>query len=569
MGFEGKTALVLGGAGLVGRAVCRELLRARIGRLVVAALTKSEAEEAVQELRALAVSLGLEVDIREAWGNVMVRTAWKDRSLRELLADPEVRFRLLRDIWDTLDEEIVKASWLYELLVREKPQLVVDCINTATVVAYQDVYTASRRCLYALQRGASADLLRRELEHLLAIQYIPQLIRHVQILAAALEHAGVEVYLKVGTTGTGGMGFNVPYTHSEGRPSRMLLSKSAVAGAHTLLLYLLGRTPGRTIIKELKPAAAVGWKRIAYGPVYRAGKPIELQDCPEPLLLQEGESLSLEDEKPVLRLGRYLEAPFIDVGENGVFARSEFEILSEEGQMEFITPEEIAQAVRWELEGRNTGRDVIDALDAAVLGPTYRAGNLRTRALQMLEALEQQHGVEGVAFEMLGPPRLSKLLWEAYLLRLEVGSLRALACADPQALAIGLEVRVRQQAELRRRILSIGLAILAADGRHWWRGAELKVPDPPACPEELLITAERIHQWAEQGWVDLRPQNMAQWRQRAQAIIAQAEGIGVRSDSAITQDKLYWKTDLDERLQPGKLAAWIFAHEEGGYRMKR
>ena len=53
------------------------------------------------------------------------------------------------------------------------------------------------------------------------------------------------MYLKVGTTGTGGMGLNIPFTHSEDKPSRVLLAKSAMAGAHSMLLFLLGRTAGQ------------------------------------------------------------------------------------------------------------------------------------------------------------------------------------------------------------------------------------------------------------------------------------------------------------------------------------
>jgi hypothetical protein len=39
--------------------------------------------------------------------------------------------------------------------------------------------------------------------------------------------AGTGAYVKIGTSGTGGMGLNIPYTHSEEKPSRVLLSKSA------------------------------------------------------------------------------------------------------------------------------------------------------------------------------------------------------------------------------------------------------------------------------------------------------------------------------------------------------
>src|SRR5256886_17705523 len=109
-----------------------------------------------------------------------------------------------------------------------------------------------------------------------------QLIRHVQILVEALRRAETRAYVKIGTSGTGGMGFNIPYTHSEERPSRPLLMKSAVAGAQSLLLFLLGRTPGAPATIEIKPTATIAWREIGSGPIRRKGKPIPLVHCPGP-----------------------------------------------------------------------------------------------------------------------------------------------------------------------------------------------------------------------------------------------------------------------------------------------
>ena len=79
--------------------------------------------------------------------------------------------------------------------------------------------------------------------------------------------------LKVGTSGTGGMGFNIPYPHGEEKPSRVLLSKSAVAGAQSLLTFLIARTPGGPpVVKEIKPTAVIAWKDIGYGPIRRGGR---------------------------------------------------------------------------------------------------------------------------------------------------------------------------------------------------------------------------------------------------------------------------------------------------------
>ena len=49
--ITGKNALVLGGFGLVGIAVCRELLAHEPKTLVIASLKKSESEQAIAELK--------------------------------------------------------------------------------------------------------------------------------------------------------------------------------------------------------------------------------------------------------------------------------------------------------------------------------------------------------------------------------------------------------------------------------------------------------------------------------------------------------------------------------------
>ena len=189
-------------------------------------------------------------------------------------------------------------------------------------------------------------------ERLLDALYMPRLIRHIQVMYRGMIDAGTRVYVKVGTTGTGGMGLNIPYTHSEERPSRVLLSKSALAGAQSMLLFLMARTPGAPITKEIKPAAAIAWKRMGYGPIFRGGKPLRMVDArPHPL----GATFSTEDPAAARERDEPYENVFIDTGENGVFSLEEFSTVTSHEQMEFVTPEEIARYLVFEIEGRGTG----------------------------------------------------------------------------------------------------------------------------------------------------------------------------------------------------------------------
>jgi NAD(P)-dependent dehydrogenase (short-subunit alcohol dehydrogenase family) len=556
-----KTVLILGGYGLVGQAVARRLVRHQPRRMILLSLRREEAEEAVHALRPEAPDVVLEA----AWGDVFTYTDVKDRPRREAFADPAHRARLIESLLDPLSEAAAAQYYLHQLVTSTRPDIIVDCVNTATGIAYQDIYKTSRQAWQAVQEGKD---LRLSLETLLVTDYVPQLIRHVQVLYLAMLKAETGAYVKIGTSGTGGMGLNIPYTHSEEKPSRLVLSKSALAGAHSLLLFLMARTPGGPIIKEIKPAAAIAWKRLGFGEILRGGQAVALHDVAladaEPLV--PGRSFPSMDPARNRPTGKSLQSVFIDTGENGIFSLEEFSTITTGEQMEFVTPEEIADAVARELLGGNTGHDVINALDNAVMGPTYRAGLMRHWALEKLRALEDEHGVRSVAFENLGPPRLSKLLFEADLLRRAFSTMERVRAEAAPAISARLLREIETDAALRGEIVSIGIPILLPDGRLL-RGPECKVPTAAVAAGAREVTPERVEAWAWSGWVDLREANMAQWKDRFDRIRAEIDGIpAADSSSRFLRDRQFWGEE--GRIQPGKVVGWIFATEEKGARMK-
>ncbi len=562
MDIEGKNTLVLGGYGLVGMAVCRELLALNPKQLVVASLRKAESLQAVAQLkREFPTSTAM---IVPAWGDVLLRAEWQREDTHprpEVLANPERRRQLIADILDELTDEIVESSMLTQIIMGTLPsiggepaQIVVDCINIATAVAYQDIYATARHLMTrSADPNAEMDWV-KEMHYLLSSAYIPQLVRHMQIFNEAMARAGTQAYVKVGTSGTGGMGLNIPYTHGEEKPSRVLMSKSAVAGAQTMLLFLMARTPEcPQVVKEVKPTALIGWKSIEYGPIRRGGKRFDLFDCSfeDAVLVADAGNLAPQGEFG-LATGKTLDAVYIDTGENGLFSAGEFIAITSLGQMQFVTPEEIAEAVVLEIQGANTGLDVIGALDGAAMGPTYRAGYLRQAALQRLGQMEAEHG-EGVAFEILGPPRLSKLLFEAYLLKRIYRTLGAVAEPSAEEMAEALTAELKNNAQLRQRIISIGLPILLPDGERLLRGPMVKSETP------------------DQGWVDLTPANMALWQQRVKNLLA-AVTQELGGDTSSYFDRVYptsrnW-TPEDQRFDIGEIVGWLLINEEGGKRMK-
>ncbi len=543
MNIEGKKALVLGGYGLVGMAVCRELLERKPREIQVHSLYQEESEEAREQLLPFAGDTQITVSSGDIFGPVDQETSDLDRLGQQL---------------GQLRDEDLPSFLLYHLLAEGRPDIVIDCVNTATGIAYRDVYSSSEK---VLAQVAADAVDRADVEALLEALYIPRLIRHIQVLYRGMSDADTGVYFKVGTSGTGGMGLNVPYTHSEEKPSRVLLSKSAVAGAHSMLLFLMARTPDAPITKEIKPAAAIAWKKIAHGPIYRSHKPIRLVDAkPRPL----GEVFSTTDPDAAEPTDNILETAYIDTGENGIFSVEEFALLTTARQMEFVTPEEIAQYMMFEIEGGNTGHDVINALDNAVLGPTYRAGLMRHWALERMMEFEEQGKTKSVAFEMLGPPRNSKLLFEAHLLREALATMTAVRESTPEELAKILDTLVRERPRLANEVVSVGIPILLESGEIL-RGPEVIVP---ANADNETVTPEVLENWVHDGWVDLRVANCARWIERIQRIHDETAAIPTEDTSSrYLRNLRFW--DEEKRIQPGKIAGWILSVEEDGARTKR
>lgn len=594
MDIEGRTVLILGGTGLVGTAAARQLLEYSPSSIVLCGLTREEADAAAADLQR-DPQAGADLRIGIEWGDIFLPESLKDRRRADILADPSARARLLDDLYGELSDDVVRRSALGSLILRWRPDIVVDCVNTATAFAYQNIFNSA---ITLREQAAASEATLESVESHLATLYLPQMIRHAQIALESMRRAGTKFYVKIGTAGTGGMGLNIPFTHSEERPSRMLLAKAGVAGAHTLLLYLMARTPGAPAVKEIKPTAAISWKRIAFGPITRRGEPIPCHDATAAVPIDrafpdrtgsdssigrqtrtagggegEGEGTAAanragvtrsgssveEDALPHRPVGRSLEGVFLDAGENGLFSLAEFEALTALGSMEYITPEEIAQNVVREIRGHPTGRDIVGALDAATSGPTYRAGVLREAVLARMTSLEREHGTEAIAFEMLGPPRLSKLLFEGAILARLFPDLRSIAALDPGETAQRAEALIRVDDDLRIRILSIGLPILLPDGAHVLRGPEVKLqPEPGQRPDDARLV--------DNGWVDLRPSSWRRWSRRAAGMLAALEdGFGADMGSRLDIEPEPRRLEV----RPGAMAAWVFRNEDRGGRIKR
>jgi hypothetical protein len=600
--MEGRdgTVLILGGAGLVGMQCARRIARQQPPRrIVIASLFRRETREAVEEL----AKRFPRIQVDGFYGNLFVRgqpTSVEERapepSPREFVAEAGHR----RDIFDDtfVDfETAYRESCLARLIREVKPDAVIDTVNTATGISYQDLFSSSfvvsRGLDEAKVEGMSAGFEADVEKHLISAS-VPQLILHVRLLHRALSEVKARIYVKVGTTGTGGMGLNIPYTHGEDRPSPTLMSKTATAFAHTGLLFLMARTPDCPIIKEIKPAAMIGYRQIGFqqvkGPQYRpapqgstdgekvhlvTGEPVSLYEAAPRVLgdtldnepdFDGFQPLAGEDGSP-----ERLTLPCVNTGENGIFTRGEFEAITALGQMEFVTPEEIAQLVVLEIQGNNTGRDVISGLDSSILSPSYRGGLIREIAIEELDKLEREKGVPSVAIGQLGPPQLAKYLYEAWFLKEEFGQVQSVLTDEDgkprraEDISATLHDAV-MRSPLRHTITSIGIPILLPDGRTILRGPVIKIPPYNKKAHVVPISDVDVDRYARKGWVDLRPVHMQWWLD----CFRKMRSTVFRRGAKWSSERLDIRSYLPEEIRIGQVVAWIFNNEiePRGYRIK-
>ena len=575
----GESILILGGAGMVGLQVAREAAR-EIGpaRIIISALTKREVDEAIDVLTRETSG----IELVAAPGDIFVPQTLQGRDRGEVIADKASFDALFEEIFSS-DPHSYSGSALFHLIQKHRPDIIVDCINTATAISYQDVFTVSRRTKMLLdgleeKKGAigAADLqpLIRSVRELLIAQGVPQITRHILFLHRALEESSVRVYVKVGTTGTGGMGINIPYTHSEDKPSAQLLAKSAIGFAHTGLLFLLARTPADVseqrkhgaMIKEVKPGAMIGFKRLGETHVRLRGDR-ERASLVNPRNEQLGDRLETRQSGDAYGLFEGRDVPLkiigVDTGENGFFSIGEFEAITYPRQMEYVTPEEVARTVVLEVLGASTGRDVLSAIDGAITEPSYRAGVLREKAIREMKKLEQAMAGEvlpSIAVGHLGPPKLSKLLIEAYLLREAFGTadLDALRRVAPRELQRRTEEFLEANPRTASLIVTIGIPLLRSrDGKlELVRGPRINIPAAPPDGAAVPLSRDAIERYARAGWVDLRVENFEVWRERLRRL-AQSRPDIVSQGSAAFDLSSYPSSEFI----PGDVVGWLLTNE--------
>jgi hypothetical protein len=165
---------------------------------------------------------------------------------------------------------------------------------------------------------------------------------------------------------------------------------------------------------------------------------------------------------------------------------------------------------------------------------------------------------------MLGPPRVSKLLFEAHLLRRAFATMSEVEATSGEEIRDRLNALVFERPAIANEMVAIGIPVLLDDGRLI-RGPELLVPKDA---RDVPVTPEQVDRWAVDGWADLRLANCAHWKRRFERIHRSWAAIAADDTSSrYHRNADFW--DHGGPIHPGRVVGWILSEEEGGKRIKR
>lgn len=243
-----------------------------------------------------------------------------------------------------LQVDCLDVGKISKLVAGEQPDIIVNCINMATIYA---------------QSPADSNT---------------KLILFHQGLYDALSKLNKKIsYLHVGTLGTGGLGFNVPFTHGETQDDLPLFHKAALAGVTTSMLVLLSRSLENCQISEIKPSLAIFNKEVI-SKSYLGG------------------SLVL-----------------IDGGENGFYTYNELRTLT--SFMGLTTPDRIAAEAMKVLkdersENDQRKHDVVESVNSTLIEETKEDMEVRNQILKNMSLLQGKNYI--IATGNLGPPSITR-----------------------------------------------------------------------------------------------------------------------------------------------------------------
>ena len=281
-------------------------------------------------------------------GNEIVRRLQQEKAditvvdLRKLPQQDGVRL---------IQADIFLKDSLRQILDEVKPDTIINCVNIATI------------CSHNPKKGYQQ-----------IVGFYVNLYRGMVALPHPLH------YLQMGTTGSGGLGFNIPFTHGDKLDDLPIINKSAFSGITTSMLTLLSRSFGNDVkVSEVKPGLAIFGEEVVHH-TYRGSQVV-----------------------------------MIDGGESGYYTYNELALLT--AYMGFTTVSRLVDKALGVLGDTGTKKvfseyDVIENINATIIKSNELDTYYRTSIQDSMRAFSGHDYI--VAIGKLGPPSITRDLILAF-----------------------------------------------------------------------------------------------------------------------------------------------------------
>lgn len=357
-----KKVLIMGASGLVGTSLFNELVSSGYKDVVLHSLKR----DINFEKKVKYYTTNKDIHVSVVYSNVLMRVQEKNKTIEEVVTNKKQIKSFTNYLLESIDDVKIRKTPIWLLFNRVQPSIVIDCINTATQVAYN---------------GFSSDPFRSTGIGMFV------LLRYYQALNIILDKKNNSTfgwnktidYYKVGTTGVGGMGLNLPFTHGEEKPSISLLKKIAFAGAQTNLLFAIKNNHFSSKISQIVPAASIF-----------------------------NDKLIIQKSRKKNRLCKHV---LIDGGESGGYALEEFRLLTRKDEMGVVFSDELAKMIKQTIQ--NGEYDILASLEKGVIRPSLKSQMRRDKLLQNFESLQKREQQYCIAHGKLGPKMLRRIIFES------------------------------------------------------------------------------------------------------------------------------------------------------------
>lgn len=535
-----KTILVLG-VGQIGKAITKKIIEQKPERIILHNLTAKESEYCCEHFSKYCKN----IDLIPSYGDVFLPFEFnKLTTMKEQLKNKDA---LLNFYYSDLSPDILKKSTLYKLVQKWEPDLIIDAINSGTVLGN---HYKPELILSSVSKNADIDV--NTCSEILLNDFVPKAINFVYSLKLVMEDFKIKKYLKVSTTGLGGMGMNMPYTHGDTPKSSLsfaLMGKISAAGVLHQLLWNLSHTTHHNI-SLLVPSTFVGYDSAKFEPIETDVGLVKKISNPKKIKLKSGETLTyskgLSDE--------YLEFPVVRAGENHVYSLYELSALTSIGQMEAITKEEVANAAMEDICGK-TNKNLLSYMDAGMLGSTFAGKAMVEKIKTEIRQLMQKNNSTSIATGNLGVT-VAKRLYELYMIKQVCKTVEALRFVDIKKLYDLIIENLETNKDLLVEILSLGLPIVTENDNIYIGEYSLY----PGKDCDLTITGERLEKWIQVGWVDLRVENILFWKETIDYVYNDAKQVLSDKNFILNRDAFSIENDYDI----GEVLAYYYNLQEKG-----